>query len=186
MQLLSQPWPWWVAGVLIGLIVPALLLLGNKHFGISANLRHICAACLPANISFFRYEWKKEVWNFFFVGGILAGAVIAAVWLKNPAPLQIHPDLARDLATNGITSIDGLVPADLFSWGSLFTLRGFILMIGGGFLVGFGARYAGGCTSGHAIMGLSNLQVPSLIATICFMAGGFMMTNPILPLILKM
>lgn len=186
MQLLSQPWPWWVAGVLIGLIVPALLLLGNKHFGISANLRHICAACLPANISFFRYEWKKEVWNFFFVGGILAGAVIAAVWLKNPAPLQIHPDLARDLATNGITSIDGLVPADLFSWGSLFTLRGFILMIGGGFLVGFGARYAGGCTSGHAIMGLSNLQVPSLIATICFMAGGFMMTNLILPLILKM
>ncbi len=172
--------------MLIGLIVPALLLLGNKHFGISANLRHICAACLPANISFFRYEWKKEVWNFFFVGGILAGAVIAAVWLKNPAPLQIHPDLARDLATNGITSIDGLVPADLFSWGSLFTLRGFILMIGGGFLVGFGARYAGGCTSGHAIMGLSNLQVPSLIATICFMAGGFMMTNLILPLILKM
>ena len=185
MQLLSQPWPWWVAGVLIGLIVPALLLLGNKHFGISANLRHICAACLPANISFFRYEWKKEVWNFFFVGGILAGAVIAAVWLKNPAPLQIHPDLARDLATNGITSIDGLVPADLFSWGSLFTLRGFILMIGGGFLVGFGARYAGGCTSGHAIMGLSNLQVPSLIATICFMAGGFIMSNLILPSVLR-
>lgn len=186
MQLLSQPWPWWAAGVLIGLIVPALLLLGNKHFGISANLRHLCAACLPAKIPFFQYDWKKEIWNFFFVGGILAGAVLAAIWLKTPDPLQIHPDLANDLAANGITRIDGLVPADLFSWDSLFTLRGFILMVAGGFLVGFGTRYAGGCTSGHAIMGLSNLQWPSLIATISFMAGGFIMTNLILPLILKL
>lgn len=169
---------------MIGLIVPALLLLGNKQFGISSNLRHICAACLPANISFFKYDWKKEIWNFFFVGGILAGAVIATVWLQNPEPLQIHPTLARDLAANGITQIAGLVPAELFSWASLFTWRGFILMVVGGFLVGFGTRYAGGCTSGHAIMGLSNLQVPSLIATISFMVGGFIMVNLLLPFIL--
>lgn len=186
MDLLSQPWPWWVAGLLIGLVVPALLLLGNRHFGISANLRHICAACLPANIPFFKYDWKKEMWNLFFVGGIMIGAFIAAVWLKNPDPIQIHPDLARDLAANGVTNIDGLVPADLFSWDSLLTLRGFLLMVVGGFLVGFGTRYAGGCTSGHAIMGLSNLQWPSLVATICFMIGGFLMTNLLLPLILKL
>jgi uncharacterized protein len=186
MNWLTQPWPWWAAGILIGLIVPALLILGNRHFGISANLRHICAACVPAGIPFFQYDWKKEVWNFFFVGGILAGAIIAGVWLKNPEPLQIHPDLASDLAAQGITQIDGLMPADLFSWHSLLTLRGFLLMVVGGFLVGFGTRYAGGCTSGHAIMGLSNLQVPSLIATIAFMAGGFVMSNLLLPFILAL
>jgi uncharacterized protein len=186
MQLITQPWPWWAAGVLIGLIVPALLILGNKSFGISSNLRHICAVCLPANISFFKYDWKKEIWNFFFVGGILAGAVIASIWLKNPAPIQVHPALVTDLATNGITHIDGLVPSDLFSWSSLMTLRGFILIVVGGFMVGFGTRYAGGCTSGHAIMGLSNLQWPSLIATISFMVGGFIMTNLLLPFILAL
>ncbi len=186
MNVLTHPWPWWAAGVLIGLIVPALLLLGNKKFGISSNLRHICAACLPAKISFFQYDWKKEIWNFFFVGGIFLGAIIATIWLKNPDPMQIHPDLARDLAANGITHLDGLVPSDLFSWSSLFTLRGFILMVVGGFLVGFGTRYAGGCTSGHAIMGLSNLQIPSLIATISFMVGGFLMTQLLLPFILSL
>jgi len=186
MNILTHPWPWWAAGVLIGLIVPALLLLGNKKFGISSNLRHVCAACLPAKIPFFQYDWKKEIWNFFFVGGIFLGAIIATIWLKNPDPMQIHPDLARDLAANGITHLDGLVPSDLFSWSSLFTLRGFILMVVGGFLVGFGTRYAGGCTSGHAIMGLSNLQIPSLIATISFMVGGFLMTQLLLPFILSL
>ncbi|MBL7805663.1 MAG: YeeE/YedE family protein [Saprospiraceae bacterium] len=186
MELLSHPWPWWAAGIIIGLTVPALLILGNKHFGISANLRHLCAACLPANIKFFQYDWKKEVWNFFFVGGILLGAIIATVWFQNPDPVQIHPDLAADLAAQGVTQIDGLVPADLFSWESLFSLRGFILMVIGGFLIGFGTRYAGGCTSGHAIMGLSDLQVPSLIATISFMVGGFIMANLILPYILAL
>jgi uncharacterized protein len=183
---LSQPWPWWSAGIMIGLIVPLLLLLGNKKFGISSNLRHICAACIPANLDFFKYDWKKEIWNFFFVGGILAGAIIATFLLKNPNSLQIHPDLVQYLAKNGINQIDGLLPSDLFSWASLFTLRGFLLMIVGGFLVGFGTRYAGGCTSGHAIMGLSNLQWPSLVATICFMVGGFVMTNLILPFILAL
>lgn len=186
MELLSQPWPWWAAGIIIGLTVPALLILGNKHFGISANLRHVCAACLPANIKFFQYDWKKEVWNFFFVGGILIGAVAATLWFQNPDAVQIHPQLAADLNEQGITKIEGLVPEGLFSWKSLFTLRGFILMVLGGFLVGFGTRYAGGCTSGHAIMGLSDLQVPSLIATISFMAGGFLMANLILPFILSL
>lgn len=186
MEFLTHPWPWWAAGLIVGLTVPALLILGNKHFGISANLRHICAACLPANIPFFKYDWKKESWNLFFIAGITAGAFIAAVWLKDPNPVQIHPDLARDLAATGVTQIDGLVPADLFSWENLFSLRSLILIVGGGFLVGFGTRYAGGCTSGHAIMGLSDLQVPSLIATISFMAGGFLMANLILPYILSL
>jgi len=186
LESLSHPWHWSVAGVLIGLIVPTLLIIGNKHFGISSNLRHICAACLPARIPFFHYDWKKEIWNFFFVGGILAGAVLATIFLQNPDPVQIHPDLAQDLAGYGVTHISGLVPTDLFSFESLLTLRGFLLMVVGGFLVGFGTRYAGGCTSGHAIMGLSNLQWPSLVATVSFMVGGFLMANFILPFILQL
>ncbi len=186
MEVLSQPWPWWAAGTIIGLIVPALLVLGNKHFGLSANLRHACAACFPANLQFFKYDWKKEVWNFFFVGGIIAGAIIASTLLANPEPVKVAPALATELQGYGITDYSSMVPTQLVSWESLFTLRGFIMLVLGGFLVGFGSRYAGGCTSGHAIMGLSNLQVPSLIATIFFMVGGFIMANLILPHIMAL
>lgn len=183
-ELLQHPWPWWAAGILIGLTVPALLILGNKHFGISSSMRHICAACFPAGIPFFQYNWKREAWNLFFVGGIFVGAVIAAIFLADPNPVVVNPELARSLSEVGVTNYSHLVPVDLFNWGSLLTLRGFILMVVGGFLVGFGTRYGGGCTSGHAIMGLSNLQLPSLIATICFMGGGFLMANLIIPFIL--
>lgn len=186
MEFLTQPWPWWAAGIVIGLTVPALLILGNKHFGLSANLRHACAACLPTNIKFFQYEWKKEVWNFFFVGGVIAGAVIASTLLANPEPVKVAPELAAELQRYGITDYSGMVPAQLISWESLFSLRGFIMLVVGGFLVGFGSRYAGGCTSGHAIMGLSDLQWPSLVATIFFMVGGFVMANLILPHILTL
>jgi hypothetical protein len=186
MELLSKPWPWWAAGIIIGLIVPALLILGNKHFGLSANLRHACAACFPADVKFFKYEWKKEIWNFFFVGGIIVGAIIASTLLANPEPVKVAPELAAELQTYGITDYSGMVPAQLVSWESLFTLRGFLMLVVGGFLVGFGSRYAGGCTSGHAIMGLSVLQWPSLVATIFFMVGGFIMANLILPYILML
>ncbi|MEI9910274.1 MAG: YeeE/YedE thiosulfate transporter family protein [Bacteroidota bacterium] len=183
---LRQPWPWYVAGPLIGLMVPLLLVLGNKSFGISSSLRHICAACIPANIPFFKYDWKKEIWNLFFVTGVFIGGVLAASLLSNPGAILIHPKLAEELAGYGITNREGLVPKDLFNWDTLLSVKGIILMVFGGFLVGFGTRYAGGCTSGHAIMGLSTLQWPSLIATISFMAGGFIVANLILPLILKL
>ena len=186
LETMKQPWPWYVAGIIIGLIVPALLILGNKHFGLSANFRHACAACFPANINFFKYEWKKEVWNFFFVLGIFGGAILAATLLQNPDPIVVHPDLSKDLVAYGINDRSGILPKELFSFESLFSIRGFIMLIGGGFLVGFGSRYAGGCTSGHAIMGLSNLQWPSLVATIMFMVGGFLMANWILPFILAL
>ena len=185
-EFLKQPWPWYVAGPLIGLTVPALLILGNKSFGISSSLRHICAACIPANIPFFRYNWRKEIWNLFFVFGILLGGVFATSLLANPNPIEVNPKLVAELSRYGITNFDQLVPQDVMSWPELFTLRGFIMMVAGGFLVGFGTRYAGGCTSGHVIMGLSNLQLPSLIATICFMVGGFIMANLILPFILSL
>jgi len=185
-EFLKQPWPWYVAGPLIGLTVPALLILGNKHFGISANLRHACAACFPAKIPFFQYDWKKEVWNLFFVAGIMIGAFLAAHYLNNGQPVRVAPHLLSELKGYGVTDHTQLLPRELFSFNSLFTLRGLVMLVGGGFLVGFGTRYAGGCTSGHSIMGLSTLQLPSLIATICFMAGGILMANFILPFIMRL
>lgn len=184
-DILSDPWPWYISGPLIGLMVPLLLWLGNKSFGVSSSLRHICAACLPGNISFFRYDWKRESWNLFFVAGILVGAFLVSVLFPDPQPVQVDVRLQAELLGYGVSDYHGLVPPELFNWKSLLTVKGLLLTVLGGFLVGFGTRYAGGCTSGHAIMGLSTLQWPSLVATICFMAGGFAVSNLILPLILK-
>lgn len=183
MEWLSNPWHWSVAGVLIGLTVPALLLLGNKKFGISSSMRHICAACLPGNISFFKYDWKKEIWNLFFVGGVAIGGFVGAFVLADPNPVQVTASTAARLTEFGITDYSKLLPVEIFNWDSLLTMRGFIFFVFGGFLVGFGTRWAGGCTSGHAIMGLANLQWPSLVATIMFMVGGFFSANVLLPLI---
>lgn len=186
LEFIQRPWPWYIAGPLIGLTVPALLILGNKTFGISSSLRHICAACVPANIPFFKYNWKKEVWNLFFVLGIFLGGVLSVQFLSNPDPIKVNPELVAELAGYGISRYSSLVPEEIIHINALLTLRGFLMIIVGGFIVGFGTRYAGGCTSGHSIMGLSNLQLPSLIATAFFMLGGFVMANFILPHILSL
>ena len=186
LEAIRSPLPWYIAGPLIGLIVPILLLIGNKSFGISSSLRHICAACLPANISFFKYNWKNEIWNLVFVLGIFLGGIIATYFLTNPNTIVISESTVRDLKALGIQDFSGLMPIDLFGIESLFSLKGLIFIVLGGFMVGFGTRWAGGCTSGHAIMGLSTLQIPSLIATCCFMISGFTMTHLLMPLIFKL
>jgi uncharacterized membrane protein YedE/YeeE len=185
-EFILQPWPWYVVGPLLGLTVPVLLIMGNKQLGISSSFRHICASCFPANISFFRYDWKKEVWNLFFAAGILLGGFIAARYLGAAAPIRVNAVLVNELNKYGVNDYSNLLPAQLFSFSSLLTIRGFILMVIGGFLVGFGTRYAGGCTSGHSIMGLSTLQWPSLVATVCFLTGGFIVSNLVLPFILRL
>jgi uncharacterized protein len=185
-ELIKQPWPWYVAGPLIGLIVPALLLIGNKAFGISSSFRHICAACMPAKIPFFDYKWKKEQWNLFFVFGIVIGAFIAQTFLTDPDPVTISDNTVAHLSAMGVQDFESILPTDIFSWSSLLSLRGIIFIVFGGFLVGFGSRYAGGCTSGHAIMGLSSLQKASLVATVSFMAGGLLMSWLILPYLLQL
>jgi uncharacterized protein len=186
MNILTQPWPWYVSGPLIGLMVPTLLILGNKTFGISSSLRHICAACIPTKSEFFKYDWRAESWNIIFALGIVIGGFVAGYLFQNPEPVRISENTVNDLNAMGIKNYDGLIPQELFNFQSLLSIKGFILMIVGGFFVGFGTRYAGGCTSGHAIMGLSNLQLPSLIATICFFVGGLAMTWFILPWILSL
>jgi hypothetical protein len=185
LELIKQPWHWAVAGTLIGLIVPTLLLIGNKKLGVSSSMRHLCAICIPKNIPFFKYDWKKEIWNLFFVVGILLGGFIAAQFLTNPNEIVITETTKEILAEYGITDFSQSMPIQIFSVENIFTLRGFFFFVVGGFLVGFGSRYAGGCTSGHSIMGLATFQLPSLIATCCFMIGGFFTANVILPIIFK-
>lgn len=162
-DLITEPWPWYIAGPIIGLFVPALLLLGNRQFGVSSNLRHLCAAVAPGGVDYFRYDWKRTgLWNLAFLFGIMAGGFLVAALV---GPLT-------------------LVPLDVFNWSSLLTARGFVSMVIGGFLVGFGTAYAGGCTSGHGVMGLATFQLASLVAVLGFFAGGLFCTYVILPMLL--
>ena len=187
LEILSKPWPWYIAGPLIGLTVPALLILGNKAFGISSSMRHICAACFPANIEYFKYNWKKEIWNLIFVAGILVGGYLAVHFIQNPNEIIVDADLKTELASYGINDYsNALIPIDVVSWQNILSLKGLFMVIFEGFLIGFGTRYAGGCTSGHSIMGLSSLSWASLVATICFMIGGFFAANILLPYILSL
>ncbi|MCS5491823.1 YeeE/YedE family protein [Algoriphagus limi] len=186
MEWITQPWPWYVAGPLIGLTVPALLILGNKTFGISSSLRHVCAICVPSGIPFFTYNWKKEIWNLLFVLGILIGGFVATNFLANPDSIIVSEATQADLKALGVTDFGNLLPADIFSWENLFTAKGLLFFVVGGFLVGFGTRYAGGCTSGHAIMGISSLQWQSVLATTFFMIGGFLMTHVFLEPLMKL
>lgn len=183
---LHQSWPWYVGGVLIGLMVPALLISGNKLLGVSSSLRQICAACIPFNISFLNYDWRKQQWNLFFAAGIVLGGFIGGFLLADPQPEKISVATLHALSEHGIAFNKSFLPNDIFNWKYLFTLPGFIIIIIGGFLVGFGTRYAGGCTSGHGIMGLSSLQWPSLIAVISFFVSGIVSARYLLPWILNL
>jgi uncharacterized protein len=186
MNFLYDPWPWYVAGPIIGLTVPALLFLDNKALGISSTLRQICAACYPADIPMLKYNWRNQFWNLFFVTGVLIGGFIGGFVFANTEPVDLNPATINYLASLGITNDGGLMPTVLFNWNTLFTLKGFFLMIVGGFLVGFGTRWAGGCTSGHGILGLSALQWPSLLATASFFVGGMLFSYFVLPYILTL
>lgn len=186
-DILRQPWPWYVAGPLIALTMFLLLFFG-KNFGVSSTLRTTCAMGGAGKINdFFDFEWKKQIWNIIFVMGMVIGGFIASTWLQQPDPIPLAQDTVEKLQEMGITNPGSdYLPDEIFSWQGLFTLRGFILLVVGGFFVGFGTRYAGGCTSGHAISGLSDLQLPSLIAVIGFFIGGLLMTYLFLPLILQL
>lgn len=183
MNALLDPWPWYVGGPLIGLMVPLLLLLGNKSFGISSSLRHVCASCVPAGVPFLQYDWRKQLWNLFFVAGIVVGGALAANLLMSYDQLALSPATLAELNELGFSDFRGLVPAELFAPAQLASPGGLALLLLGGFAIGFGTRYAGGCTSGHAITGLSNLQWPSLVAVISFFIGGLLMTHLLFPLL---
>ncbi|MES2268971.1 MAG: YeeE/YedE thiosulfate transporter family protein [Bacteroidota bacterium] len=182
LELLKQPWPWYTSGAAIAAIMVSLLYFG-KSFGFSANLSTICSlAGAGKRVPFFDIDWKTQQWNLLFLLGAVLGGVIAATLLKNNHPLQLSAATVSDLKTLGIRFDGQLEPTQLFGIQAL-SIKNTALMLLGGMLVGFGSRYAGGCTSGHAISGLSSLQLPSLIAVIGFFAGGLIMTHLIFPLI---
>lgn len=183
MSFLSQPWPWYVVGPLIGLTVPVVYLYGGRKWGISSTLRDICAATAPRGPEYFRYRWwERGAWRLAMVGGLVVGGLIASS-IASP-DVAISAATRADLAALGIGDFSGLVPSEIFNWGSLATVPGAILILVGGFLVGFGARYANGCTSGHAISGLANLKLASLVAVIGFFVGGLISTHLLLPMVL--
>ncbi len=180
---ITQSWSWWFSGTMIAAIMFFLLYFG-KSFGFSSNLRTICAAAgLGKKAKFFDFNWKNQIWNLVFLVGAVIGGLIAKQYLSTDAPVEISQATINDLAKLGIGSPVSLQPPELFSWESVLSIKGFLILALGGLMVGFGSRYAGGCTSGHAISGLSDLQWPSLIAVVGFFIGGLTMTFLIFPLI---
>ena len=186
-EFIQQPWPWYVAGPIIALVYFVLLYFG-KNFGISAGLRTMCSAMgAGKKIEFFDFDWKGQTWNLVFILGAVIGGYIANTYLSSGVPIGISEATIANVESYGLTSYkDSLAPTELFNWADLLTLKGFLIMIVGGFLVGFGSRYAGGCTSGHAISGLADLQLPSLVAVIGFFIGGLIVTWFVLPYVLTL
>lgn len=182
-ELITQTWSWWFSGAMIAGIMFFLLYFGQS-FGFSSNLRTLCAASgAGKKVKFFNFNWKAQTWNLVFLIGAIIGGFIAKQFLSNDIPVQISGETISDLSKLGIAAPTSLQPAELFSLEAILSVKGFMLLAMGGLMVGFGSRYAGGCTSGHAISGMSNLQWPSLIAVIGFFIGGLIMTFFILPLI---
>lgn len=181
-EFISQPWPWYVAGPIISLVMFGLLYFGNS-FGMSANFRNLCSVFgAGKSCEFFDFDWRKQKWNLVFVVGTVLGGVIASQFLMDSPNIAITDDIKAELVSMGMADAgEGMMPASLFNFESLLSIKGLVFIVLGGFLVGFGTRYAGGCTSGHAISGLSDLQPASLIAVIGFFIGGLIMTWLILP-----
>lgn len=184
MEFLLQPWPWYVSGPLIASIMFILIYFG-KTFGMSSNLKTLCSIGGAAKYSdFFKTDWKVQRWNLIVVLGAIIGGFIAHHFLSYPTDIDLNQQTITDLAVLGFNDAGKtLLPNEIYSWDAVFSLKGFLILIIGGFLVGFGTRYAGGCTSGHAITGLSSLQLPSLIAVIGFFIGGLIMIHIIFPIL---
>ena len=183
LDFLMQPWPWWFSGIIISTVMFLMLFFG-KSFGFSSNLRTLCTiAGAGKRVKFFDFDWKTQSWNLVFLVGAIVGGFIAREFLSTDAPVLISEATIQDLAKLGIAAPESLQPAELFGLDAILSIKGFLLLAFGGLMVGFGSRYAGGCTSGHAISGLSDLQVPSLIAVVGFFIGGLLMTYLFLPLI---
>jgi uncharacterized membrane protein YedE/YeeE len=191
-EFISQPWHWAISGFMI-VVVMFLLIWFGRQFGVSSSFKAICAiGGAGKKYSYFNYDWKSHDWLLMFIIGGAIGGGIGSTLLASPAPVQISAETIADLQAIGISTPKtmaegaGFVPLEIFNFEALMTVKGFILLIIGGMMIGFGTRYAGGCTSGHAITGLSNLQLPSLVAVIGFFIGGLLVTHILLPMIMAL
>ena len=184
MNWILEPWPWYVSGPLIAGIMFLLLFVG-KSFGMSSNLRTMCTIGGAGRFAdFFDFDWKSQRWNLVVVAGAITGGFIGANLLTTDTAVNINPDTVITLENMGFESAgEAYLPTELFATEALTDPKSLAILLIGGILIGFGARYAGGCTSGHAISGLSNLQLPSLIAVVGFFIGGLIMVHLLFPLI---
>ena len=184
MNFLSQTWHWSISGFLIGMVMLCLIYFG-KSFGMSTNLRSLCSLTgIGKRVSFFNWDWKSQRWNLVVVLGAMMGGYFATHFLSDATNVSINPATILKLQKLGIDAPNGkLIPDAIFGLDVFHSLKKIFLLVFGGFLIGFGSRYAGGCTSGHAISGLSNFQLPSLKAVVGFFIGGLIMVNFIFPLI---
>lgn len=184
MDSIFQPWPWYVSGPLIALVLFLLLFVG-KNFGMSSNLRTLCTICgADKKSDFFKFDWKSQKWNLVVMIGAIIGGFIGENFLTESTAVAINPETVEQLQELGFSSAgNAYLPTELYGLDAFTDIKSILILAVGGLLVGFGTRYAGGCTSGHAISGLSNLQLPSLIAVIGFFIGGLFMIHVLYPLI---
>ena len=184
MEVIFQTWPWYVSGFLIGMIMLCLIYFG-KVFGMSSNLGTLCSMTgIGKQVSFFDFDWKVQRWNLLVVVGAMLGGFVAVQFMGDASNVDINPKTIAQLAQMGIDAPNGkLLPETLFGNAIFESPKMIFILIIGGVLIGFGTRYASGCTSGHAISGLSNFQIQSLKAVIGFFIGGLIMSHLILPLI---
>ena len=184
MNSLFQTWPWYISGFVIAIIMLTLNYFG-KVFGMSSNLRSMCSiAGAGKYVSFFDYDWKAQRWNLLVIIGAMLGGYVAVHFMSDPSNVTLNPKTIAQLSQMGIDAPNGkLVPNVLFGEAAFQSPKMVVILIVGGILIGFGSRYAGGCTSGHAISGMSNLQIQSLKAVIGFFLGGLLMSHFILPLL---
>jgi uncharacterized membrane protein YedE/YeeE len=186
MELIFNPWPWYIAGPIISFVMLFLILFG-KTFGMSSNLSTICSIAGAGKYSdFFKFDWKLQIWNLVVILGAIIGGYIAHNFMTIDQSIELNTKTIENLKSLGIENAgSSFMPDQLFGIHVLSSWKGWLFLVLGGMLIGFGTRYAGGCTSGHAISGLSNLQLPSLIAVIGFFVGGLAMTHFLLPAILS-
>ena len=184
MEFISQPWVWYVAGPMIAIVLLLMNYFG-RGFGVSSNLETFCTIGGAGKITdYFKKDWKEQSWSLLFVVGIIIGGYVSSTYLMPTELIAINPEIVSELADLGFANAgQTYVPSEIFATENIFSLKGFIILIGAGMMIGFGARYAGGCTSGHAITGLSSLQLPSLLAVIGFFIGGLIMTWFLIPII---
>lgn len=178
---LVKPWDWYISGPFIGLIVPLLILTSNKQFGVSSSLRHICSALNFSKKKYFCYNFKEQEWTSWFVLGVLFSGFFSFQLIEIELG-ELSKQAQNYYLTKNIEQ-KGIFPLSIFNLTNLFSVYG-LLLVFGGFLVGFGSRYADGCTSGHAIMGMSLLSKASLVSVIGFFIGGVVGTFLILDFIL--
>jgi uncharacterized protein len=184
MEVILGTWHWAISGFLISIVMLVLIYFG-KSFGMSSNLRTMCTMAGAGKFSdFFKLDWREQKWSLAIVLGAFVGGFIAFYFLSNETGVNLNPETIQNLSLLHIDAPNGkLMPDAIFSIATLQSPKGFAILLTGGLLIGFGSRYAGGCTSGHAISGLSNLQFPSLVAVIGFFIGGLVMAHFILPYI---